>query len=125
MGTRLFGIDISGAVKRAMAGGLPRAKLLKASAGARSASASTAGLPITYRQFPCRGFEDSSEETRRQGTAVHQSGRLVLLIGDTLPRGIFPSPGDRIEILGETLEIVGDGVATDPARAVYICATRG
>lgn len=125
MGVPLFGVDISGAVKRAMAAGLPSIRLLKRSVSALDPDAPTATPSVSFRRFPCRGFEDTSKETRDQGTQVQQTGRLVLIIGDTLPRGTVPEPGDRIEILGETLEIVGDGVSNDPARATYLCATRG
>lgn len=125
MGVRLFGQDVSGQVRRAVARGLPRAQLLKQVAGQRDSADSTAGLAISYKTYPCRALEDNSEETRRQGSETQQSGRLVLIVGDTLPRGITPAPGDRIKILGEQLEIVGDGVSTDPARAVYLCACRG
>lgn len=124
MGVKLFGQDISGAVKRAMAAGLPQARLRRPTISPVDAGAPTAQPAVSFRSYPCRAFEDSSAETRRQATAVQASERLVLIIGDTLPRGVAPLPGDRIVLLGEELEIVGDGVTTDPARATYLCACR-
>lgn len=125
MGTPLFGQDISGAVKRAMASGLPAATLRKPSYSAVSAAAPTAAPTVSFRSYPCRGFEEQAATVRRAGTAVATGERVVILIGDTLPAGIRPGPGDRITILGETLEIVGDGVSNDPARATYTCICRG
>ena len=122
MGVPLFGVNISGIIKSAMAAGLPAIRLLKEQVGAVDAANPTDEPPVSYRSVPCRGFEDSSEDTRRNGTQVQQSGRLILILGDTLPRGVVPEPGDRIQILGETLEIVGEGVSSDPARATYLCA---
>jgi hypothetical protein len=122
VGVELFGVSISGIVKDAMADGLPAIRLLKEQVGVVDEASPTEEPPVSYRSVPCRGFEDSSEDTRRNGTQVQQTGRLVLIIGDTLPRGVVPEPGDRIQILGETLEIVGEGVSSDPARATYLCA---
>jgi hypothetical protein len=124
MGTKLFGVDIAKTVKNAMASGLPKARLLKESVGALDEANPTAEPAVSYRAYPCRGFEDVIEKLR-PGTQVRQSGRAVLILGDTLPAGIVPEPGDRIELLGETLEIVGDGVTSDPARATYVCSCRG
>lgn len=125
MGVPLFGQNISGILARALGPGLPRIRLLKRQVGAIDESAPTVPAPVSYRAVPCRGFEDSSEETRRAGTEVQQSGRLILLLGDTLPRGTVPEPGDRIALAGETLEIIGEGVTSDPAKATYLCACRG
>ena len=125
MGVPLFGQDISGLVASIMGPGLPAIRLLKRQVGPPDDSEPTAEPPISYRAVPCRGFEDNSEETRRTGSQVQQSGRLILLLGDTLPRGTAPEPGDLIEILGERVEIIGEGVSSDPARATYLCACRG
>lgn len=125
MGVKLFGVDISGAVKRSMASGLPQATLRKPAYSAIDPADPTGAPSVSYRSYPCRGFEDSADDVRRSGTAVRAGERVVLLIGDTLPTGIRPAPGDRITILGETLEIVGDGVSADPARATYTCVCRG
>lgn len=125
MGVPLFGQDISGTVARLMGPGLPKVRLLKRQVGSIDDANPTAAPTVSYRSVPCRGFEDNSEDTRRLGTEVQQTGRLVLILGDTLPRGTVPEPGDRIEILGETLEIIGEGVTSDPARATYLCSARG
>lgn len=125
MGVKLFGQDIAAIVKRAMSSGLPRATLRRPTASPIDPANPTANPTVSYRSFPCRGFEDSSAETRRMATAVQQTGRLVLLLGDTLPASVFPAPGDLIVILGEELEIIGEGVSSDPARATYLCACRG
>ena len=124
MGVPLFGVNISGAIKSAMASGLPQVRLLKEQIGPIDETNPTAAPSVSYRSVPCRGFEDSSEETRRLGTLVQQSGRLILIIGDTLPSGTVPVPGDRLQILGEMLEIIGEGVSTDPAHATYLCACK-
>lgn len=108
-----------------MASGLPKATLRKPATPVVDPANPTAVQTVSYRSYPCRGFEDNSSTTRASATAVQQQGRLILLLGDTLPRGVRPSPGDRIAILGETLEIIGEGVSADPALATYICACRG
>ena len=125
MGIPLFDTDISGAIRDAMADGLPKATLRRPSTPAVNPADPTATQTISYRNFPCRAFEDDSTETRDRASAVQRTGRLVLIIGDTLPKGIFPRSGDRISLLGESLEIIGEGVSSDPARATYLCACRG
>ena len=122
MGTKLFGIDVAAIVKGAMAQGLLSVRLLRETVGPLDEADPTAEPVVSYRSFPCRGVEIDSTDDRAVGTQVRQGSRLVLIIGDTLPRGVIPVPGDRIQILGETLEIVGDGVVTDPARATYTCS---
>lgn len=124
MGVPLFGQDISGAVKRAMAAGLPRATLRRPALSAADPALPAAPPRVAYRSFPCRGFEDEAATVRRSGTAVRAGERVVVLIGDTLPRSVRPQPGDLIVLLGETLEIVGDGVSADPALATYTCVCR-
>lgn len=122
MGVPLFGVDIAAEIHAAMSSGLPAVRLLKEQVGPVDEANPTAEPVASYRSVPCRGFEDNSEETRRGGTQVQQSGRLILIIGNSLPSGVVPLPGDRIQILGETLEIIGEGVSTDPAHATYLCA---
>lgn len=125
MGHKLFGIDIAKEIARAAGPGLLPVSLLKAQVGQRDSADPTAGKTTTYKTYPCRGVEDNSEETRRAGTAAQQSGRLILILAGTLPSGVIPVPGDRIRILSETLEIIGEGVSSDPARATYLCACQG
>lgn len=125
MGTPLFGVNISGIVKQAMAAGLPKATLRKPNYSALDVASPTAEPSVSYRAYPCRGFEEEAAVVRRGGTAVETGQRVILLLGDTLPKGVQPEPGDRITLLGETTEIVGDGVTTDPARATYLCVVRG
>jgi hypothetical protein len=125
MGTKLFGVDIAGIIKTAMAPGLPQATLMKPTVGALDSAAPTATPSVSYRPFPCRGFEDTTIDNRVPGTATQQPVRRILLIGDTLPSGVLPEPGDLIVILGETLEITGKGVTSDPARATYVCDCLG
>jgi len=125
MGVPLFGVNISGILARTMGAGLPRVRLLKKQVGAIDESAPTDAPSISHRSVPCRGFEDDSQDRRRDGTQVQTTGRVVVILGDTLPRGTIPEPGDLIEILGETLEITGEGVSTDPARATYSCRCVG
>ena len=124
MGIPLFGVNISGAIKSSMAYGLPQVRLLKEQVGDVDPLNPTAAPPLSYRSVPCRGFEDNSEETRRTGTQIQQTGRLILILGDTLPSGTVPAPGDRVQLLGETLEIIGEGVSTDPAHATFLCSCR-
>ncbi len=125
MGTiRLFGLDIAAIVKNSMAAGLLPVRLQKLQRSAVDPDNPTAEPTIGFRSFSCRGVEDDSEETRAKGTQVAQASRFVLILADTLPRGTSPEPGDRVEINGETLEIVGDGVFTDPALATFTCACR-
>lgn len=122
---RLFGVDIAAVIKASMASGLLPVRLRKRQRSALDPDDPTAEPSVSYRAYPCRGVEDEPEQTRLRGTQVDQASRFVLILADTLPRGVEPEPGDRIEILGLDLEIVGDGVSTDPARATYLCACRG
>lgn len=124
MGTKLFGVDIEKEIHRAVSPGIPRSQLLKQSSGARDATDVTAGLPIAYKRYACRAIE-LGIDARDQGAATEVFERTLLITAGSLPRGIVPAPGDRIKYLGETVEIVGNGVKFDPARAAYKCYCRG
>lgn len=123
MGTKLFGVDIARIVNQAIGRQLVKITFKKRSDGAPTTV--TGPLATSFRSYTVRGFEDPLEVERLPATAVNTVSRVISILGDSLPRGVEPAPGDRIVYLGSELEIVGDGVSSDPARALYTCGCRG
>ena len=123
MGTPLFGVDISGLIKKHLAPGLVDATLVKVTPGTRTPGSLTGGTQPTTVSHPCKGFIDVLNRNRVDATLTEEGDVLIVLIGDTIDGGdTVPAPGDRISILGTTYGIVI--VNTDPAKAVYSCQSR-
>ena len=115
----LFGIDIAGIVNQsiAQAGGVLDATLIKVDKGSRTSGSITAGRQESQRPFACKGFIDDRELTRRESTLVQKTGRIVSLLGASLPEGIEPDTDDQVTIEGQTYEVLA--LKRDPAAAVY------
>jgi len=124
MGIPLFGVDIAGIVKNAMASTLPIVQLVKKTNGTRVATALTAGTNPKSSTSTARGFTSYFKDSQVNGTTIQKGDRKVLIIGDTLPAGVVPEPADSIIVEGVTMVIVEDGVQRDPAAATYECHVR-
>lgn len=123
MGNPLFGVNISGIIKQAMAKGLLPLVLVKEVAGPRG-TIMTEGQVISPRRYPCRGFIDSYKTYQITGTSVQAGDKKILIIGDTLPTGVVPEMNDRIIAEG-TEHVIASLPERDPAAATYVCQARG
>lgn len=124
----LFGLNIAKLVADGLksAGDVRPLTLTKSSPGSRTTGDLTSGTNPTKAVHSGRGFvEDRVGTINRAGTLVRSTRRIVSVIGATLPVGVKPEPSDVISIDGETLTIVGGGVKTDPAEAVFECEVGG
>lgn len=123
MGNNLFGARIAEKIAKALGGRLLPVRLIKVVPGAIDEDNLTAEQAETEKTFSCRGFFDTYNSRRMGGTAIKEGVRVVLILGDTLPKGIKPEPDDRVVLEGETVEIVGP-VLRDPDAASYIAEVR-
>ncbi len=123
MGNKLFGVDIAALLKKNMATGLLPVKLIKETPGARDAANLTAGQPLVPKSYNCRGFTEEYKLSEVDGTTIQRGDKKILILGDTLPKGILPVANDRVECEKITYVIVG--VGRDPAAATYTCQVRG
>lgn len=122
MSNILFGIDIAKLVNDSIAaagGVLPGILVQKINTG-RTAGDLTAGQNPTQTRHSFQGFIENRSQTRRAGTLVSQGGQIISILGDSLPSGIVPEQGDRIEIEGRTFDIL-EVPTRDPAAALYEC----
>ena len=113
---KLFGLNIDKLVASsvAAAGGVLSATLTKATPGTRSSTDPAAGTNPTTTDYACRGFVD--DRTVR-GTEAQAGGRVVSILGATLPDGVRPAPNDLATIEGTSYVVIS--VKSDPAGAVY------
>lgn len=114
----LFGVDIAGEIASAFAGQLVTTVLIKVTPGTRGANL-TAGLQPTDVPYTCNGFIEDRREGNMRGSLVSQGGRIVSILGGSLPAGVFPETTDKVTIEGTTYRIVETG--RDPAGALYEC----
>lgn len=121
----LFGIDIAGIVntKIADAGGALDVVLIKITQGNRGANP-TAGRTLIETPYPCKGLVNKSNSTRLTKSLVKDNFKSVLILGGSLPPGIFPEQNDRITIAVEGINNVAISAVPerDPAAATYICS---
>lgn len=93
--------------------------------GTRSTAQPTAGSTPTPTSYTAKGFVDSYDDRQIDGTRVQAGDRRVLILGSTvIPAGGEPEPGGTIEVDGESLTIVKEGVKADPAKATFTCQSR-
>lgn len=121
---KMFGIDISGLIAKNLKGKLFPATLIKVVQGNRTASALAAGTNPTETPFTAEGFVDLYKDHQIDDTTIKRSDRKISLVGDLIQGGQVPVPGDKITIEGATYKIQRDGVARDPAGALYECHCR-
>ena len=122
MGNNLFGAGISAALASELGPLLPKYKLLKRSVASRTSGSLTSGKKVSFRGFSCRGMLDSYDESRIDETNIKTGDRRVMILGDTLPKGVVPQPDDRIEAEGDTFTVIA--VMRDPDAATYTCQVR-
>lgn len=72
----------------------------------------------------CKGFIDEFKDEWVDGTTVKVNDRKIVILGDSLPTGVEPEPGDKITAESKVWVIVKDGVKRDPAGATYECQSR-
>ena len=121
MGQPLFGINISGLIKKFIAPGVLAATLIKVTVGTRTNGALTSGTNPTPASYSCRGFIDRQGKRRIPGGLEKSRIVWVLLIGDTIENGtVVPETDDQITIEGRTFQIAGP-IDRDPAAATYAC----
>lgn len=126
MGNKLFGVDISGLIKKHMAAGVLPATLIVSTPGTRTSGDPAAGTNPTGVSYPCRGFIDSILTKNLPGTLSASGTKVIVLLGDTINSGnTAPELGDKITIEGDTYRIPDDGkIDRDPAAATYTCTVR-
>lgn len=123
MGNPLFGVNISKLINDNVGSGVNDCTLTKVTSGTRTAGQLTGGTNPTPVDYPCRGFRDTIDANRIDGTMVQSTDVMVALMGDSIAGGtITPEPGDRVTVLGVEYNIIM--VETDPALAVYSCTAR-
>lgn len=127
MGSPIFrnlGIDVSGLIAQHLGPALLPVTLRKVKVGARTPGALTAGTNPTVTIARGRGMVEDYKNSQIDGELVRRGDRRVLILGDTLTPRVIPEAGDEVDIEGERLRIVADGVTSDPAKATYTCQTR-
>lgn len=117
----LFGLDIAGIVDDAIqsAGGVLVGQFIKVTEGSRTAGSVTAGRSETEVVYPCRGFIDSRELSQTESSLVQKTGRIVAIMGASIPDDIEPDLNDKVVMEGRTYEILA--TKRDPAAALYEC----
>jgi hypothetical protein len=122
MGNRLFGVDISGEILKALTGQLLTATLHKLTPGTRTGNL-TGGTNPTETDYTCEGFVDSQNKENIGGTLVEDGDVQVVLVGDSISGGsVAPITGDRVTIEGTKYNI--RGLDRDPAAATYTLLCR-
>lgn len=125
MGNDLFGIDVAKIVGDSFKGQLLSATLKQYTVGTPTPGQLTGGTNPTETVYTgIDGFVDEYNESQIDGSSVKQGDRKVVLIGESLPAGVIPSEGDRIDIESFT-DLLVVAVKRDPAAATYSCQVRG
>jgi hypothetical protein len=116
----LFGIDIAGEIAKAFSGQLLSGTLTKTIPGTRTPGNLTGGNNPTSVPYSFEGFIENKTEVRKGGTLVSSGGKMVSILGGSLPAGIVPASADEVTIEGTTYKILAiEG--RDPAAALYEC----
>lgn len=118
----IFGIDIAGLIDEALSDAVFEQTLIKVSSTRDPVNPSK--KTIVETPHPCRGFVDNFSKENMRGTSVRITDHKIVILGNTLPVGIVPEPGDKIIAEGSTFTIVDEGVMRDPAGATYECQSR-
>lgn len=118
----IFGADIAGIINSAL-GPLVFDQVLIKTTSVRDPVNKTKRVK-TKTSHACKGFIDTYEDQFLSGTLVHDTDRKIVIIGNSLPTGIIPKPGDEITAEGITFTIADKGVVRDPAGATYECRAK-
>ncbi len=123
MGNPLFGVNISKLINDNVGSGVNDCVLTKVTAGTRTPGQLTGGTNPTTVDHACKGFRDTLDMNRINGTTVQSTDVMVALMGDSIAGGtVAPEPGDRVTVRGVEYNITM--VEVDPALAVYNCTAR-
>jgi len=118
-----FGVNLPKLIDDNLGKALLPATLTKVVVGTRTDI--TGGTKPTEVPYTTRGFIDFQNQEFQNPTLAINGRKVVVLLGNPLPSGIFPEPGDRITIEGVEYHIPNDGeVDRDPASATYTCTVR-
>jgi len=120
MGNELFGENVAGELAAELGPLLLPFRLLKKQVGSRTSGNLAAGKPVTFRPFSCRGILETYQGSRFGETNIIRGTRVALILGDTLPNGVVPEPGDRLIAEGSTFDITAP-IERDPDAATYTC----
>lgn len=123
MGNKILGTDIAGILNRNLGPIAPLMTLVKVTSGTRSATEPSAGTLPTESPAPCRGFLDSYRDSQYDDTLILRGDRKAVILGDSLPSGVAPEPGDVVEAESRRFRVVA--VDRDPDAATYLCQLRG
>jgi hypothetical protein len=121
---KLFGLTLAKVIAGAMGKGLLPATITRTTYGPRDALNPAAGPTITSTvTHNCRGFTESYDDRRIDGTLILRQDRRILLLGGTLPDGFNPAPGDIIAIQNADWKVIAVH-PSDPAEATFVCQGR-
>ena len=119
MGNRLFGVDVSGLVARHIGPGVLSVVLTEPVVGARAPGNLTGGrVALAPKTHKARGFWEDFKGMSPPGVTVELGDRKAVILGDTLPPGVVPARGWKVEIENVSLFIYA-AIGRDPAAAVY------
>lgn len=118
----IFGANIASIVNREL-GPLVFDQVLVTTARTEDPADSTKIISVET-EHACKGFIDDFADEWVNGTTVKVTDRKIVILGDSLPAGIVPEPGDKITAEGKRFTIVKDGVRRDPAGATYECQSK-
>lgn len=121
--TGIFGIDLAGIIFDELGPLLLDATLIKVTPGTRTGGSLTGGTNPNEASHSTKGFIDNYSDEQINGTVVMLGDRKITLLGDGLPSGVVPTPGDKITIESQTF-VIADPVNRDPAAATYECNAR-
>ena len=116
MGNPLFGLNISGLIKQAMAGQLLTATLHVITPGTRTGNL-TGGTQPTEVDKTAEGFIDTKDKESIGGTLVADGDVVVILIGDSIEDLAVPTTADMVTIESTKYRI--KNLDRDPAAATY------
>lgn len=97
--------------------------LTKVTPGTRTVGAENAGTNPTTVTHPCSGIVKAFDTHLIDGTIVKREDRKIWLLGESLPDGVEPKPGDRIAIDGATYTVLAVP-ERDAAKFQFICHGR-
>ena len=119
---KLFNLDIAGIVNReiAAAGGVLPGTLTKVTVGKRKTGSLSKGTNPKKVASSFRGFLEDRDNIRLPGQLTAVSGRVLVILGGSLPAGVEPEANDTALIEGDTFDIVAI-IGRDPAAATYEC----
>lgn len=115
--------DALGSAQQSVDIGYQDATLTKKTNGTRTSGQLTAGTNPTTATYTCKAIPASRNKKLSDATLTKVGDESILIFRATLDSSVAPEPNDTITLGGSTYVITN--TTLDPARAVYICSTRG